>query len=212
MRKILSLVCMVTLFLFVQSQARAQEQEPFKKNLIGGSLAFFTSNAAGTDPNGGNYDGNTFAVYTTYIHYLKKNIGIGASVGYNHSTTEYQNPVSSYKITSYVFRPFIRFDIPLWQSRFSIFNDLGIGGDYSKTVNDAGTAEELKRNNWGLEAFYNPGLMFRLKSNISLQASFASLVSYSYRNRGTAGAYSHSFGITPNHSFNDLQFGINFLF
>ncbi len=204
---------MVTLLLFVQSQARAQEQEPFKKNLIGGNLSFFTSNAGGTEPNGGNYDGKTFAINATYIHYLKKNIGIGASVGYNHYATDYPDlNITTYKQNSYGFRPFIRFDIPLWQSRFSVFNDLGIGGDYSKSQSNYGTGEQINSNTWGLEAFYNPGLMFRLKSNISLQASFASLVSYSYRNRGHADAYSHSFGITPNHSFNDLQFGINFLF
>ena len=203
---------MVTLFLFVQSQARAQEQEPFKKNLIGGNLSFSTSSTGGTVPNGNNYDGNNFAINATYIHYLKKNIGIGASVGYNHYTMEYVGPISTDKVNSYIFRPFIRFDIPLWQSRFSIFNDLGIGGDYSKMQTDYQGAEQVKSHNWGLEAFYNPGLMFRLKSNISIQASFASLVSYNYRNRGRAGSYSHSFGITPNHSFNDLQFGINFLF
>jgi len=213
MRKILSLVCMVTLFLLVQSQARAQEQEPFKKNLIGGSLAFSNSNASDREPNGGNYDGKTFAINATYIHYLKKNIGIGAAVGYSHYTTYYPDlNIDKYKINSYMFRPFIRFDIPLWQSRFSVFNDLGIGGDYSRSQNDYATGGQIESYTWGLEAFYSPGLMFRLKSNISLQASFASLVSYNYRNRGSADAYSHSFGITPNHSFNDLQFGINFLF
>ena len=209
MQRTLSLVCMVTLLLFVQSQARAQEQEPFKKNLIGGNLSFATSGAATMYPNGESYDGTSFVINATYIHYLKKNIGIGATLSYNHFVADYPNPyVNNYKLNAHGFRPFVRFDIPLWQSRFSIFNDLGIGGSYTRTQTTDSNSVQTKDSDWGLEAFYNPGLMFRLKSNISIQASFLSLVGYTYRDLGN----SHSFGITPNHSFNDLQFGINFLF
>ncbi|HEU4554446.1 MAG TPA: hypothetical protein VFS25_16490 [Chitinophaga sp.] len=209
MQKILWTVGMVTLILFVQSQARAQQQMPFKKNLVGGSLSFSTSSEVTPPSGGGSFDGTSFSFRPTYIHYLKENLGIGATLAYNRYSTDNPNELYlKYAVNAYGFRPFIRFDIPLWQSRFSVFNDVGIGGNYSALNMDLADGTHTRYNTWSLEAFYNPGLMFRLKRNISLQVSFASFVNYTYVDEGHA----HSFGITPNHGINDLVFGVNFLF
>ncbi|SEM67475.1 Outer membrane protein beta-barrel domain-containing protein [Chitinophaga rupis] len=214
MQRTLTLVCMVTLLLFVQSHARAQEQEPFKKNLIGGSLAFNNTNGSGTWYDSEKYKSTKSLVTVTYAHYIKKNVALGINLSYlyaheNNPTTN--DPYTS-NTNSFYFAPFIRYDVPLWQSRFTIFNDLGISGNYSRSIKHFDTYTESSKF-WGLGAFYSPGLMFRLKSNISLQASFGPLVSYSYSSSDDAyGVNTHSLNFAGQHILDNLQFGINFLF
>ncbi len=57
------------------------------------------------------------------------------------------------KTNYYTFRPFIRFEIPLWQSRFSIYNDLGIYGMYAK--NNREGSYEYDWDVWGAGASMN---------------------------------------------------------
>jgi hypothetical protein len=204
---------MVTLLLFVQSQARAQDQEPFKKNLIGGSFGFSNTNGADIGLNGEKYKITRSSITATYAHYFKKNVafGINLSYLYIHENNTQLNYPNTGNTNSFYFAPFIRYDVPLWQSRFTIFNDLGISGNYLKSTRNFDTYSEYSKS-WGLGAFYSPGLMFRLKSNISLQASFGPLVSYNYNKNNASGSNSHSVGFIGQHILDDLRFGVNFLF
>jgi len=213
MQRTLSLVCMVTLLLFVQSQARAQEQEPFKKNLIGGSFSFNTVNGSDIGVNNEKYKATSSSITTTYAHYFKEKVAFGINLTYSY--VHENNPLISDAYTSnsniFYFAPFIRYDVPLWQSRFTIFNDLGISGSYQKSTRNYDTYSVYTKY-WGLGAFYSPGLMFRLKSNISLQASFGPLVSYNYSNNYDSRSHSHTVNFIGQHILDDLRFGINFLF
>ncbi|HEY1165678.1 MAG TPA: outer membrane beta-barrel protein [Chitinophaga sp.] len=209
MQRILLSLCTGALLLFAQPKAQAQESPPsFKKNLIGGN--FGLSYTKSTNAVTGMEDKNTSVSFApVYAHYIKPTVAVGASIAYSHYTSETVNSTDEVKTNYYSFRPFIRFEIPLWQSRFAIYNDLGIYGMYAK--NDRKGSYEYSWNSWGAGAFYEPGLMFRIKSNIALQASLSNLLSYNYQNE--AGDYTHNFGIRSSHSgTNDLTIGINFLF
>jgi len=209
MQRILLSLCTGTLLLFAQPKAQAQEQPPpFKKNLIGGNFGFSyaktTSAVTGVDQTNTN-----ISFSPVYAYYIKPTMAIGASVVYSYITAVNINGEDELKTNYYAFRPFIRFEIPLWQSRFAIYNDLGIYGMYAK--NDREGSYPYDWNSWGAGAFYEPGLMFRIKSNIALQASLGNLLSYSYQNDG--GGYAHNFGIwSTRNGTNDFKIGINFLF
>lgn len=213
MQRILLSLCTGTLLLFVQPKAQAQEQSPpssFKRNLIGGSLSFGYSKGYATYPWYPNATATTYSFNPTYAYYFKEHVAIGAALSYYHSQQKHYNDIDESKGNTYYFGPFIRFEIPLGQSRFSIYNDLGISGTYLKnTTVDEG--HEDAYDSWGANAWYEPGIMFRIKSNVALQASIGQLVSYNYSE--SEGAYSHSFGIRSNHNgTDDFRIGINFLF
>jgi len=210
MQRILLSLCTGTLLLFAQPKAQAQEQQTsFKRNLIGGSIGF--GYAKGPDPASSVDKTNTNVSFTpVYAYYIKPGFAIGAGLSYAYNKTDNSGGVDRQKNNFYAFRPFIRFEIPLWQSRFSIYNDLGIYGSYSKNSwEDEGFSAST--DVWGAGAFYEPGLMFRIKSNIALQASLGNLLSYDYQNADHG--YSHSFGIrSSRNGTNEFRIGINFLF
>jgi len=213
MQRILTILCIGSLLLFTHPKAHAQEQLPEKKNLIGAGLSFSTSKADVNVTRGNLAKATTFSIPVTYVHYLKKNVGLGVNLVYSHTKQDYVDvdisDLLQIKNNGYSFSPFVRFDVPLWQSRFTVFNDLGIGGFYGETHILTDTGDNASYN-WELSAFYSPGLMFRLKSNISLQLSYGALISYSYNEGG--GVKNHSFGVLKDQKIGDLRFGVNFLF
>ena len=212
MQRILLFLCTGTLLLFVQPKAQAQEQQSstFKKNLIGGSFSFSSSKSKGTAPDGGDSKGTELGTSITYAHYIKERIALGVQASYMHAKRNYPLVnVPNMKSNLYFFSPFVRLNIPLWQSRFSIFNDLGINGLYGKSSNDYQNIKN-ETETWGLGAFYTPGLMFQLKSNISLQVSYGQLLGYNYSRSGDV--TSHTAGLRSGSSIGDLAFGVNFLF
>jgi hypothetical protein len=211
MQRILLSLCTGTLLLFVQPKIQAQEHPPsVKRNLIGGSVGF---GYAQQERNAStNHDRTNTAVSFSpvYAYYFRPNVAIGASLGYTYNKNKYfSNWQDIYTTSSYSFRPFIRFEIPLWQSRFAIYNDLGIYGGYVKNTVESDSVK-YSWSSWGTGAFYEPGLMFRLKSNIMLQASIGTLLSYDYN--GGGGTYSHNFGIRNNRGTDDFRLGINYMF
>jgi hypothetical protein len=63
---------------------------------------------------------------------------------------------------------------------------------------------------WGGDVSYEPGLMFRLRDNVLLQASFGPLASYSYQKTDTGS--SHSVSMLGGRNTDNLSFAVNFLF
>ena len=214
MQRILLSLCTGTLLLFVQPKAQAQEQHPppsFEKNLIGGSVAFgYSSTFPEYTLSGLKATATSYSFAPTYAYYFKEHVAIGATLAYNFYKQTNYNDTDETRSNTYYFGPFIRFEIPLWQSRFSIYNDLGIYCSFNRnTIEDEGYSGTFKGGGGG--AYYEPGIMFRIKSNVALQASIGQLLSYAYAENG--GSYSHSFGIRSNHNgTNDVKFGFNFLF
>ena len=212
MQRILLSLCTGTLLLFVQPKAQAQEQPPpVKRNLIGGGIGF---SFAKEEPNAAanRERTNTFISFSpVYAYYFKPNVAIGASIGFMYTKSKNFSSVGEVSTTSnYSFRPFIRFEIPLWQSRFAIYNDLGIYSSYSRNTRKSDSLN-YSWNAWGAGAFYEPGLMFRIKSNIVLQASLGTLLSYDYSVSG--GSYVHNFNVRGSRSTtNDFMIGINYMF
>lgn len=215
MQRILLSLCTGTLLLFVQPKAQAQEQSPpssFKRHLIGGSVSFGYSNTHPANPPqpGTKATTTTFSFAPTYAYYFKEHVAIGATLSYNYYSQKNYYDIDETRTITYSFGPFIRFEIPLWQSRFSIYNDLGAYCTLNRhTTIDEGYSGTFKGG--GAGAYYEPGIMFRIKSNVALQASIGQLLSYAYAESG--GDYSHSFGIRSNRNgTNDFKIGINFLF
>jgi hypothetical protein len=194
--------------LFAQTKAQAQEQpSTVKRHLIGGSISFGSSKAEMT---GLKSTVTNLGISPTYAYYFKDHVAIGASLTYNYNKQTSTYGVLENKSNVYYFGPFIRFEIPLWQSRFSIYNDLGVNGTYTRS-SYTDTAYTTRQTAWGAGAYYEPGLMFRIKSNILLQASVGPLLAYSYT-KGS-GTESHYFGIIGNRNGTDnFKIGINFLF
>ncbi|KAA2242498.1 porin family protein [Chitinophaga agrisoli] len=204
MQRLLSVFCIGCLLLFTHFTASAQEQLPDKRNLIGAGLSFSSSTAI--------YDGRTNNLTTSirYAHYLRKNLALGAAISsgrYSFDAFDYAvNDYETLKSNAYYFSPFVRFDMPLWQNRLLIFNELGVSGNYLETAHHYPSSEDTHYS-WGLGAYYSPGLMYRLKSNIAFQVSYG-LVSYGY-----SGTYkSHSVDVVSTRKLKDLAFGVNFLF
>lgn len=198
--------------MFVQPKAQAQEQPPpVKRNLIGGNIGFGYAKQEPNEAINMERTNTSISFSPVYAYYFKPNVAVGASLGYYYNKTKNFSSLGDVRsVSNYMFRPFIRFEIPLWQSRFSIYNDLGVYGSYVRNRTESDSTN-YGWNEWGGGAFYEPGLMFHLKSNIMLQASLGTLLSYSYS--ASEGSYAHNFGLRSTHSgTNDFMIGINFLF
>ena len=194
-----------------------------KKFFLGGSLGF------NSNQNDGLMQGPTgdytvirnksygFSVAPEFGFFLKEKVALGIRLSYANNITKAENG----DITSpyYSVSPFVRFIIPLWSSRFSIYNDLGIFGSYSEATTYLMGSRETKMMQLG--AFYRPGIQFRLKDNINLLATMGDLVSYNYTSQkhryytdpipDMKGNY-HNFGISNNYGINSFMLGVNFLF
>lgn len=199
-----------------------------KKYFLGGGLGFNSINNDGLmrDPAGNYTVVNTktraFNISPEFGFFLNDKTALGIRLSYANNVTR----VDGGDITnpSYSVSPFVRFIIPLWTSRFSIYNDLGIYGTYWKATTYLEGSRETKATSLG--AFYRPGIQFRLKENINLLASFGNLLNYDYTSQKHHYHSSptpttpmpdmknsaHSFGITSNYGINSFQLGVNFLF
>ncbi len=211
MQRILSILCIGSFMLLTHPQANAQEQLPAKNNLIGAGLSF-NSDTDDKSIYGVEQKNTTATAVLTYARYIKRNVALGVQAGYTSTTQEYTGTIDPFlhrtNNRSYSLAPFVRLDIPLWH-RFSIFNDIGIGGDLGRSRTKTNEGTIYTSSFWGLNAFYNPGLMFRLKDNISLQLSYGGLLSYHYSH--AQGMNSHEFGLLNDQRIGDLRLGINFL-
>lgn len=205
------------------------QDAPAKKFFLGGSVGFNSStreNTVNTSVPGSGAmpvyvtTKSTNATYTIapeFGFYIRKNTALGIKLGYSHTGGD---NLSTYN--SFTASPFVRFIVPLWSSRFSVYNDLGISAGYSKgsESTSGGLPGDSKILNLG--AFYEPGIQFRLKNNINLIATLGNLFNYSYQKK-TVEAEADRFVKTTNtgHSasinndffaFNSFRLGINLLF
>lgn len=195
-----------------------------KKFFLGGSLGF------NSDNNDGLMQGPTgdytvvpnksygFSVAPEFGFFLKEKVALGIRLSYANNVTKVEN---GNDITRPYFgvSPFVRFIIPLWTSRFSIYNDLGISGSYSESSTYMEGSRETKTMQLGV--FYRPGIQFRLKDNINLLATMGDLLRYNYISEkhryytdpipDLKGSH-HHFGISNNYGINSFMLGVNFLF
>ncbi|SIN79061.1 outer membrane beta-barrel protein [Chitinophaga niabensis] len=213
--------------LFSSATVFAQDA-PAKKFFIGGTAGFssvknevvYNTSPAGTPPNFVVSEGsstNTFNIAPEFGFYIKENVALGIKLGYSH--TGGKNLQSS---NSYVAAPFVRFNIPIGKSRFSVYNDLGLAVGYSATNEHLADGQPADAKTLNLGAFYEPGLQFRLKNNINLLATLGNLFNYEYHSKQVkpeldptkkATSSGHFVGINNDFfAFNSFRIGVNFLF
>lgn len=198
------------------------QDAPDKKYFLGGTVGAFTRKVEDVQNVGGTPIGNTtksngVSIYPEFGFYIKKNTALGIKLGYSRSKSA---GTDEYIYNSYRFAPFVRYLVPLWNSRFTIYNDLGVSAGLSKGEGDSPTGNISKSTQLG--AFYEPGLQFRLKNNISLLASMGNFLTYDYsRSRITSKqdpvykttTTDHTLGISSNFlSLDNFRIGANLLF
>lgn len=160
-----------------------------------------------------------FSVAPEFGFFLKEKVALGIRLSYSNNVTKVENGDDITR-PYYSISPFVRFIIPLWTSRFSIYNDLGLSGSYSETTTYMEASRETKTMQLGV--FYRPGIQFRLKDNINLLATMGDLLHYNYTSEkhqyyaggpipDLKGSF-HSFGISNNYGINSFMLGVNFLF
>lgn len=219
----------VTMFMaaLCSSASLFAQDAPAKKYFLGGSVGFNSQtqkNGVGTDGAGqpifmtGKSTNSTFSVTPEFGFFIRENTALGIKLGFTHTSGD-----NYYTSNSFSASPFVRFIIPLWKSRFSVYNDLGISAAYGKNTESMGGSVILgDAKTLNLGAFYEPGLQFRLKNNINLMATLGNLFAYSYFQKKVTGignsswettTSGHSAGI--NSSFfglNSFRLGVNLLF
>jgi len=219
--------------LFSSATVFAQDA-PAKKFFLGGTAGFSSvknESLVNTVPSGTpNYvvvesKSNQYTIAPEFGFYIKQHVALGIKLSYNHTGGD-----NIYNADNYFASPFVRFVIPIGNSRFSMYNDLGVSVGYSKSVDHmlvdgVGRSADAKALNLG--AFYEPGLQFRLKNNINLLATLGNLFNYDYNQKKRTLKYdptlpanmpsttssSHNFGINSDFfAFNSFRVGVNFLF
>jgi hypothetical protein len=211
MLKHLTAFIVLTCSTILLTNPEAKAQESFKKHLIGGNVSFSTSKRESNPPGPSELKDYNFSFHPTYARYLNDHFAIGVMLGYAYIKHDiYDNYRETSKLNSYVFSPYVRFDIPLWQSRFGIYNNVGTLVNYGETKYKSVDQKTYTSYVSGIAVYYEPGLMFRVKSNVLLQASMGSLLSYHYSKNGNSTLHSLDFR-GENFGTNDLRIGINFL-
>jgi hypothetical protein len=209
MLKHLTAFIVLTCSTILLTNPEAKAQESFKKHLIGGGISFGSTKYENSDLPDRKSSSITFN--PTYARYLNEHFAIGVMLGYSYSKSDiYEGGIETGKYDHYNFSPYVRFDIPLWQSKFGIYNNLGIQGTYGQIKYKLQTQENRTYYSHGVRVYYEPGLMFRLKSNVLLQGSMGSLISYNYSKSDNTTV--QSLGLNGQYSgLNSFQLGINFL-
>ncbi|WP_343307530.1 hypothetical protein AAHN97_10365 [Chitinophaga niabensis] len=213
--------------LFSSATVFAQDV-PAKKFFLGGTAGFSTvknqsvynTSPVGTPPNfvvSGGSRSSQFNIAPEFGYYIKENVALGIKLGYSHTGGE--NLQSS---NSYVAAPFVRFNVPIGKSRFSVYNDLGLSAGYSQTNEHLADGQPADAKILNLGAFYEPGLQFRLKNNINLLATLGNLFNYDYHRKQLkpeqdptkkAVSTGHFVGINSDFfSLNSVRIGVNLLF
>lgn len=211
--------------LFSSATVFAQDA-PAKKFFLGGTAGFSTQsreNVTNTNPGGTpvyattESDYNTYNIAPEFGFYIRPNTALGIKLAYAHTGG---SNVTSYN--SYTASPFVRFIIPIGKGRFGVYNDLGISAGYMENSESlpSGAFGDAKTLNMG--AFYEPGIQFRLKSNINLLATLGNLINYDYVNKKITSKVdaavkstmnTHTFGINSDFfAFNSFRIGVNLLF
>lgn len=205
-------LCTATLLLAGTLTMQAQE----KKNFIGGSLGF-SSNKTPNVLTDIDEKRQTFSANLAYAHYIRPKLALGLKAEFYYDKYNYSVAVppenNENKSTTASFSPFARYDIPLWKSKFAVFNDLGVSGIIGKVENE-GNDQELKT--FGVGAFYQPGISFRAADRIGLQASFGNLFTARYtteKNENTDLKSTNSYvGINGRWGIDSFTFGVNLFF
>ena len=219
--------------LFSSATVFAQDA-PAKKFFIGGTGGFSSGKSqqlANTVPSGPpNYvvvenKGTQYYIAPEFGFYIKQHVALGIKLGYRHIDGD-----NTYGSNEFSASPFVRFVIPIGKSRFSVYNDLGISagfGKYVELVPVDGIGRSADAKTFNLGAFYEPGLQFRLKNNISLLGTLGNLFNYNYNQKKQTLRYDpmlpantpsvtssgHSVGInSDSFAFNSIRVGINLLF
>jgi hypothetical protein len=203
------------------------QDAPAKKFFLGGTAGFSSAknqslvniSPAGTPPN---YvvtesSSNGFNITPEFGFYVKENVALGIKLGYNHSGGKNLQTTNSY-----VAAPFVRFNVPIGKSRFSVYNDLGLSVGYIETNEHLGDGQPADAKMLNLGAFYEPGLQFRLKNNINLLATLGNLFNYDYHRKQLkleqdpskkTTSSGHYVGINSDFfALNSFRLGINLLF
>lgn len=212
------------LFLFVTALLLCAVSMAQKKFFLGGSIGFSSDKRDGLMQGpGGDYtivpnNSYGFSVAPEFGFFLKEKVALGIRLTYANNVTKVENGDDIGR-PYYGVSPFVRFMIPLWTSRFSIYNDLGISGSYLESSTYLEGSRETKTVQLGV--FYRPGIQFRLKDNINLLATMGDLLHYNYISEkhryytapipDMKGSY-HSFGISNNYGIDTFMLGVNFLF
>ncbi|UYQ95084.1 porin family protein [Chitinophaga horti] len=212
MKKVTIKMMMAGAFLLGMTQiANAQTK---KTNFLSGDANFNSTKVDGSDAKD-----NSFGVGVQYGHFIKDNLALGLELGYAGGTvTESIGGVAGETKTS-LFRvaPFARIEKQLWQTKFSVYSDLGIAASFgSDKFEAAAGGAEAETKVMGLGAFYRPGILFHLKDNIALLANFGELVSYQYTQEKVEGiddkTSTQAFGINANKILDQFRFGIQLKF
>lgn len=204
------------------------QDAPAKKYFLGGTAGFssttnqFLNNqsAPGAPPVFVKTEGTatSFSIAPEFGFYIKQNIALGIKLGYTHT-----GGTDTYSTNRYNASPFVRFIVPIGNSRFSVYNDLGISAGYGKgSENEPGSSYGAESKTIDLGAFYEPGLQFRLKNNINLLATLGNLFYYNYNQKNLtlrnvvapkSTSSSHYAGINSEFfALNSFRLGVNFLF
>lgn len=184
----------VTLFMatLCSSASLFAQDAPDKKYFLGGSLGYATTdeqriNTTGSGPVVDLIQGTSISITPEFGFFIRKNVALGLKVSYFHRNTTLVNDVfSKVKSNNLDFSPFVRFLIPLWKSRFSVYNDLGVVAGFGKEKTELKPSNSTIVNMKGeaktthLGAFYEPGLQFRIKDNINLMATLGNLFNLDY--------------------------------
>ena len=210
--------------LFATTSSLLAQETPRKKFFVGTSFGFSSSTreTVKMDVGTGAPTGVTEMKYT-YWHvapqfgwFIRERFALGVEGSYGH----YENVGPDYA-KKWGAGIFGRFLVPIWTSRFSVYNDLVLNFDHQNSYSHSTVPFRNKFNTVGL--YYRPGLQFRLKSNINLLASMGNVFGYSYRtekrtpyantiNYPETKSTSHNVGFSDRFNINDLSIGVNFLF
>ena len=204
------------------------QDAPAKKFFLGGTAGFSSikneslvnTSPAGTPPNyvvGDGNSSNQFNISPEFGFYIKENVALGIKLGYSHTGGE-----SIQSANSYSGSPFVRFNVPIGKSRFSVYNDLGLSVGYSQSNEHLSDGQPVEAKTLNLGAFYEPGLQFRLKNNINLLATLGNLFNYDFHRKQIkpeqdptkkATYTGHFVGINSDFfALNSFRLGINLLF
>jgi hypothetical protein len=169
-------ILLITSFFFISLGAFTQI--PKGSVFIGGDISFFYEE--GTSNNSNDYVDRNFYVLPVFGKAVKENLLIGVLSLFYHNNTDVTLDFNDLKQSRYGLGFFAREYKQIAKTRFHIFLQESLSGEYDHTEQGFNTADKIDKKSHIINLGVYPGIAYNLSQRLQLESGFSNLLGLRY--------------------------------
>ncbi|MEO5945336.1 MAG: hypothetical protein ABIP79_00855 [Chitinophagaceae bacterium] len=174
MRKISTILFSISFLSSVSLQAQIKKGATF----LGGNLSF--SAEEGTSTNNNDYKTGGVYILPVVGKAVKENLIVGADILFYYQNSDVSLPENDLKQWIYGTGFFIRQYQQIKNTRFSLFLQGGLAGEYNKVRKGLGTDSRFEKNESSVRIYAYPGVSYAVSRKLQLETGFNNLLGIRY--------------------------------